>query len=156
MASEYKKESRSDPYDASMRNLEKAYASENWHPPRPWRSKEEGHMIRRYVLVWLTCRDASRPSGRDWAKQLGISHTWLQKLVREFRRDPSKLSRIEAYGYPTLEQLSRAGVHATNERTRAFTIASIVQAVRTRIADLSLINFSAGENLPVDVKAPGD
>jgi hypothetical protein len=118
MASEYKKESRSHPYDASMRNLAKAYASEHWHPPRPWRSKEERLMIRRYVLVWLTCRDANRPSGRDWAKQLGISHTWLQKLVREFRRDPNKLRQIEAYGYPTLEQLSRAQEYTRRMRER--------------------------------------
>ena len=118
MASIYRKESRSDPYDASMRNLEKAYASEKWHPPRPWRSKEEGLMIRRYVFVWLTCRDASRPSGRDWARQLGISHTWLQKLVREFRRDPNKVRRIEAYGYPTLEQLGRAQEHTRKMRER--------------------------------------
>ena len=118
MASIYRKESRAYPYDASMRNLAKAYTSEKWHPPRPWRSKEEGLMIRRYVLVWLTCRDASRPSGRDWAKQLGISHTWLQKLVREFRRDPSKIRRIEAYGYPTLEQLSRAQEYTRRMRER--------------------------------------
>jgi hypothetical protein len=109
----------------------KAYASEKWHPPRPWRSKEEGLMIRRYVLVWLTCRDASRPSGRDWARQLGISHTWLHKLVREFRRDPNKLRRIEAYGYPTLEQLSRTQEHTRrNERVRGVATASQVKAVR--------------------------
>jgi hypothetical protein len=75
-------------------------------------------MIRRYVLLWLTCRDASRPSGRDWAKQLGISHTWLQKVVREFKTDPSKLRRIEAYGYATLEQLSRAQEHTRRMRER--------------------------------------
>jgi biotin operon repressor len=75
-------------------------------------------MIRRYVLLWLTCRDASRPSGRDWARQLGISHTWLQKLVREFRRDPNKVRRIEAYGYPTLEQLGRAQEHTRKMRER--------------------------------------
>ena len=111
-------ESRNYPFDASMENLAKAYASEKWHPPRPWRSKEEGLMIRRYVLLWLTCRDASRPSGRDWAKQLGISHTWLQKVVREFKTDPSKLRRIEAYGYPTLEQLGRAQKHTRRMKER--------------------------------------
>jgi hypothetical protein len=47
MASQYRPESRNYPYDASMENLAKAYASEKWHPPRPWRSKEEGLMIRR-------------------------------------------------------------------------------------------------------------
>jgi hypothetical protein len=114
----YKKESRSYPYDASMRNLAKAYASERWHPPRPWRSKEEGRMIRRYVLLWLTCRDASRPSGRNWAKQLGISHTWLQKVVREFTADPSKMRRLQAYGDPTSAQLNRAKEYTVRMRER--------------------------------------
>jgi biotin operon repressor len=49
-------------------------------------------MVRRYVLLWLTCRDASRPSGRSWAKQLGISHTWLQKVVRQLYGKESRLS----------------------------------------------------------------
>ena len=118
MASIYRKESRAYPYDASMRNLAKAYTSEKWHPPRPWRSKEEGPIIRRYVLVWLTCRDASRPSGRNWAKQLGISHTWLQKLVREFTTDPGKMRRLERYGNPTLEQLSRAQEYTRRMKER--------------------------------------
>jgi hypothetical protein len=63
MPSLYRPESRSDPYDANIRNLRKAFESPRWHPPRPWRSKEEGRIVRRYVLLWLTCRDASRPSG---------------------------------------------------------------------------------------------
>jgi len=91
-ASLYRKESRNDPYDASIRNLRKAFESPRWHPPRPWRSKEEARMVRRYVLLWLTCRDASRPSGRSWAKQLGISHTWLQKVVRQLYGKESRLS----------------------------------------------------------------
>src|SRR6202790_2334574 len=40
MPSQYRPESRSDPYDASMRNLQKARASAKWQPPRPWRSPE--------------------------------------------------------------------------------------------------------------------
>jgi hypothetical protein len=67
-------------YESSMRNLAKARA--RWRPPRPWRSTDESRMIRRYVFVWYTGR-GSKPSGRAWAKQLGISHTWLQKLVRQ-------------------------------------------------------------------------
>jgi hypothetical protein len=118
MPSQYRKESRSDPYDASMQNLLKARASERWHPPRPWRSKEEGCMVRRYVLWWFNCRDRSRPSGRSWAKQLGISHTWLQNLVREFRKDPSKMRRLQAYGDPTLAQLSRAKEYTRQMRER--------------------------------------
>ncbi|PYU26868.1 MAG: hypothetical protein DMG30_00960 [Acidobacteria bacterium] len=77
-----------------MRNLEKAQA--NWRPPRPWRSSEDVHMIRRFVWWWLTCRDPSRPSGRAWARELGIGHKWLQKLVREFMADPSEMWRLQA------------------------------------------------------------
>src|ERR1700730_7237573 len=80
-------------YESSMQNLEKAQAK--WRPPRTWRSGEESLMIRRYVFQWLTCRDPSRPSGRAWTSELGISHTWLQKLVREFQTDPSQMWRLQ-------------------------------------------------------------
>ena len=101
-----------------MRNLAKAYASEKWHPPRPWRSKEEGLMIRRYVLLWLTCRDASRPSGRNWAKQLGISHTWLQKVVRVLKANPEEMRRLQSQGNATLAQLNRAKEYTVRMRER--------------------------------------
>jgi len=66
-------------------------------------------MMRRYVYLWLTCRDRNKPSGRSWARQLGISHTWLQKLVREFREHPQETQReMGRYGDPTLAQLNRA------------------------------------------------
>jgi hypothetical protein len=106
MPSLYRPESRSDPFDASMENLAKAFASEGYHPPRPWRSEEESLLIRRFVLWWHTCRDGSRPSARAWAKQLGISHVWLLKVVRELKKDPDEVRRLQAYGDPTLEQLS--------------------------------------------------
>jgi hypothetical protein len=108
MASLYRKESRSDPYDASMRNLAKACASARYHPPRPWRSKQESEAIQRFAFQWLSCRDRNRPSGRTWARELGISHTWLQKLIREITADPSKMRGLQAYGDPTSAQLSRA------------------------------------------------
>src|SRR3982074_337854 len=93
MPSLYRPESRSDPYDSSMANLRKARASPKWHPPRPWRAKEESRIIRRFVYQWLPGRDRNKPSGRSWARQLGISHTWLQKLVREFREHPEETQR---------------------------------------------------------------
>ena len=94
-------------YESSMRNLAKAKA--RWRPPRPWRSDQESQMIRRYVIQWLTCRDRSKPSGRAWARGLGISHTWLQKLVRRFQADPSKMLReARRCGDPTFAQLTRA------------------------------------------------
>jgi hypothetical protein len=105
-------------FDASMRNLQKAYARRKklGAYPRPWRGKEEALMIRRLALWWHTCRDNKKPSGRDWAKQLCISHTWLQKLVLEFEADPNEVSRLQAYGDPKLEQLYRAREHTRRMR----------------------------------------
>ncbi len=110
MPSKYRPESRSYPYDASMQNLRKACArrKELGAYPRPWRSKEEGLMIRRLVVWWFTCVDSNRPSGRAWARQLGISHTWLQRLIRELKKDPSEMRRLQSYGDPKPEQLARA------------------------------------------------
>jgi hypothetical protein len=114
MPSLYREWCRNDPYDARMKNLAKARRSPRYHPPRPWRSKEESRMIRRFVWQWLTCRDCSKPSARSWARQLGVSHTWVQKLVKQFQADPNEMQR-EALreSDPTLAQLSRA-----RERTR--------------------------------------
>lgn len=95
-------------FDASWENLRKAFASPRYHKPRPWRSKEEALMIRRFVLRWWTCRDHNRPSARAWGKQLGVTHVWLLKLVRKFEEDPGEVRQLQAYGDPTLEQLNRA------------------------------------------------
>jgi len=108
MPSPYKKESRGDPYDTSMENLRKAFASKRYHPPRPWRSKEEQLMVRRLALWWWTRRDSSRPSARAWARQLGVTHVWLLKLVWKFETDPDEVRRLQAYGDPSPEQLRRA------------------------------------------------
>jgi hypothetical protein len=66
-------------------------------------------VIRRFAYQWFTCRDKSRPSGRSWARQLGISHTWLQKLVREFRADEREMRRMVASkGEPRFPDLGQA------------------------------------------------
>jgi hypothetical protein len=102
--------------ESSMRNLAKARAK--GRPPRPWRSRDESHMIQRYVFQWLTC-SGTRPSGRAWAKDLGISHTWLQKLVRRFQTDSSKmLQEARRCGDPTFAQLSRAQGYTRQMRNR--------------------------------------
>lgn len=94
-------------YESSMRNLQKARAK--WRPPRPWRSQQESQMIRRHVFLWLTCRDSSRPSGRSWARDLGISHTWLQKLCRLFEANPTEMYRqARLRGEPNFAQLSHS------------------------------------------------
>jgi hypothetical protein len=75
-------------------------------------------MIRRYVFLWFTAR-GKKPSGRDWARQLGISHTWLQKLVGRFQADPNEMWRLQAAkGDPRFEDLSRAREHSRQMRER--------------------------------------
>src|SRR5258708_30001970 len=118
MPSIYRWDSRDYPYDASMKNLAKAVASERWHPPRPWRSKEEGLMVQRLVIWWLTCRDRSRPSGRAWARQLEISHTWLQKLVRRLTADSNEMRWIQSLGDPRSAEFIAAKESSREMRAR--------------------------------------
>ena|SRR5215469_18317854 len=93
-------------YESSMRNLAKARAV--GRAPRPWRSIDESRMIRRYAFLWHTGR-GNKPSGRDRARQLRISHTWLQKLVRQFQEDPNGMYRdFLRFGEPQYAQLCRA------------------------------------------------
>jgi hypothetical protein len=66
-------------------------------------------MVRRLTFWWFTSCDRNKPSGRDWARQLGISHTWLQRLVRGFKQDPDEMWQLQvALGDPTFYQLRRA------------------------------------------------
>ena len=66
-------------------------------------------MVRRITFWWFTGRDRNKPSGRDWARQLGISHTWLQRLVREFKQDPDEMWALQrSEGNPKLADLSLA------------------------------------------------
>jgi hypothetical protein len=103
-------------HESSMQNLMKARA--RWRPPRPWRSSNESLMIRRYSFQWYTAR-GKKPSGREWARQLGISHTWLQKLVRQFQADPSPMWHLQrANGDPRFTELSRAQEHSRQMRER--------------------------------------
>ena len=103
-------------YEASMRNLAKAKAV--GRPPRPWRSSDESRLIPRFVFLWVTCQ-GTKPSGRAWARDLGISHTWLQRLVRRFQTDPSEMFREQrCCGDPSFVQLSRSRQHTQQMRDR--------------------------------------
>jgi hypothetical protein len=94
-------------HESSMRNLAKAREG---GPPRPWCGCEESRVIRRYAFLWYTL-GGKRPSGPDWAQQLGISHKWLQNLVRELTADPSKAREcsqmMKEYGELLLSRLAR-------------------------------------------------
>ena len=119
MPSLYQPWCRSDPTEARIANLIKARRSPRFHKPRPWRSSDESHMIRRFAFLWFTCRDPKRPSGRSWARQLGVSHTWLQKLVREFSADPTEMFQLQtAEGDPQFSDLSRAREDSEEMRGR--------------------------------------
>jgi hypothetical protein len=75
-------------------------------------------MIRRYAFLWYTGR-GKKPSGREWARQLGISHTWLQKLVWQFQKDPNPMYReLRRCGDPNFAQLCRAREHTQRMRDR--------------------------------------
>jgi hypothetical protein len=103
-------------YEPSMCNLAEARAA--WRPPRPRRSGDEARMIHRYAYQWLTAR-GKKPSGRNWARQLGISHTWLQKLVRKFMADSTEMWRLQvAKDDPKFGEFSRAQEHSRQMRER--------------------------------------
>ena len=94
-------------YETSMRNLAKA--NEKWRAPRPWRSEQESRMIRRLIFQWITCRDRSRPSGRAWARAMGVSHTWLQKVVRQSAAHPDDMWNLQRrLGDPSFALLEAA------------------------------------------------
>jgi transposase len=93
--------------EASLRNLAKARAK--WHPPRPWRSAEETRLIRLLAWQWFEYRGPVKWSTRSLARRLGVSHTYIQKLVREFVTNPSRILREVRSSHPaTFEQLNRA------------------------------------------------
>jgi hypothetical protein len=120
-------------YESSMRNLEKARAV--GRPPRPWRSNQESRMIRRFAFQWFT--GGGKPSGRDWARQLGISHTWLQKLVREFQADSSEMWRLQAAkGDPRFSDLTRARQYSRQMRERGELRSGLYLSRREKFAKL--------------------
>jgi hypothetical protein len=103
--------------DASLRNLEKA--RERGRPPRPWRCTKEMGVIRRLVWQWFLYTGADKWSGRAVSRRLGVSHTYVQKLVREFTRDRTRILRqYRAYGLATFDELSRAQEQTQRQRER--------------------------------------
>ena len=93
--------------ESSRRNLEKARAC--WRAPLPWRSAEETRLIRLLVWQWFEYRGPEKWSARAVCRRLGVNHTYIQKLVREFVTNPSRILREVRSSHPaTFEQLNRA------------------------------------------------
>ena len=67
---------------------------------------------------------ANKPAsaGKPWAKQrvarfLGVSHTWVNKLVKRFEADPDRMRRrMAAFAPATLEKLERAREETRRQR----------------------------------------
>jgi hypothetical protein len=103
--------------EASSRNLELARA--RWHAPRPWRSIQETRVIKRLVFQWFGYRGPEKWSGRAVARRLGVTHTYIEKLVREVRADAGEmLSLRAAYGEADFGDLSCAQEHTKRMKER--------------------------------------
>ncbi len=78
-------------------------------------------MIRRLVWQWFTYQGPGKWSARAVGRRLGVSHTYIQKLVREFAVDPSKIERVVRSSHPaTFEQLSRAQEETWQQKERGW------------------------------------
>jgi len=60
-------------------------------------------------------------SGRAVSRQLGVSHTYIQKLLREYAADPSRMLREQRLFRPaTLDALRRAREETQKRRERGW------------------------------------
>ena len=126
---------------ARRANMAKARAARKREPLR-WRSGLESRIIEQLVWQWWRTsrgegrgvRDEVRPTyakapvgrlasaGRPWAKLrvarfLGVSHTWVNKLVKRFEADPDRMRRRMAGLAPaTLGKLERAREETRRQR----------------------------------------
>jgi hypothetical protein len=113
---------------ARLANMAKARAARKREPLR-WRSGLESRIIEQLVWQWwLEARPAfaqsatARQAGKTWAKQrvarlLGVSHTWVNKLVKRFEADPDRMRRrMAAFAPATLEKLERAREETRRQR----------------------------------------
>ena len=105
--------------EASLRNLAKARAK--WRPPRPWRSAQETRVIKLLAWQWFTYRGRGKWSARALGRRLSVSHTYIQKLVREFASDPSKIDRLaRSSQLASFEQLRRAQEETRKQKERGW------------------------------------
>jgi|SRR5271166_845386 len=103
--------------EASLRNLEKAKA--NWRRPRRFRSARESWVIQRLVWQWHSY-SGPKWSGRALGRRLGVSHAYVQKLVREFTEDPGKIERRVQSSVTTFDELSRAQEETQQQQERGY------------------------------------
>lgn len=95
-------------WEARQRNIRKARAARK-RPPLPWRSGLESRVIEQLIWQWwLSVEPLKWPAYRV-ARFLGVSHTWVNKLVKRFQGDPDRMRRrMRAFAPANLEKLERA------------------------------------------------
>jgi hypothetical protein len=96
-------------------------------------------LIRRIVWQWFNSEQPEKSSGRAVARWLGVSHTWIQKLLREFAGNPSRMQREERlHGQATITQLSHARELTREQKERGW----LRDPPRWRVAE-----FKIGDNV---------
>lgn len=97
-------------------NIQKARAARR-RPPLPWRSGLESQVIEQLVWQWWRFPDPRKWPAYRVARLLGVSHTWVNKLVKRFRFDPDLFRRRYAPFSPaTLDKLQRARQETLRQR----------------------------------------
>jgi hypothetical protein len=104
---------------AALENLDRAMM--RWRRPRPWRSPEESRAIKDLAWIWFTCDGPgqTRESIHSLARTLGVSRSYIQKLVRTFGRDPCAMEMADRRRVPvTFADLQRARESTRRMRER--------------------------------------
>ena len=108
---------------ARLVNIKKARAARKREPLR-WRSGLESRIIEQLVWQWWVESSGEWLVASGWKNQvqtrkswaklrvarfLEVSHTWVNKLVKRFERDPDRMRRrMAAWAPARLEKLERA------------------------------------------------
>ena len=152
-------------------NIRKARAARR-RAPLPWRSEMESRIIEQLVYQWWVTTSgqwsvisgqnktagsgqgssafSKAAAGRPWAKYkvarlLGVSHTWVNKLVKRFEADPDRMRRRMAAFAPTsFEKLERAREETRRQRERGW----LRGPIRTRRVKLTLWGKKRAMTLP--------
>jgi hypothetical protein len=95
-------------WEARQQNICKARAARK-RAPLPWRSGLESRVIEQLIWQWWLSTEPRKWPAYRVARLLGVSHTWVNKLVKRFRADPDRMRRrMRAFAPANLEKLERA------------------------------------------------
>jgi transposase len=134
--------------ETSRQNLERAKA--NWRKPRPWRSPPESLIVRLLVWQWYTGQ-GPKCSGRAISRRVGVSHAYVQKLVREFEANPSEIQRQQqTHGETTFQR-----VRETQEQTQQMRVRGELRSPRRwKIVEFELGGYVERAVVPIKATIP--